>query len=277
MNVSSVMTEDVRGISVPGNRDDAMEIIRELEVSAIPVLKEDTEEIAGIIRLRDFFENPDENQIGMLMNRDVITIHPDKSLETAADKMLENNIRRLPAVNKNDELVGIITVRDILSRVITERDVETEIEKYMQDTVSTLWQDTPLNVALEIIHLSGKRALPVLNNSGELTGMIGDEDIISVSEVEEEEVKEQMGPSKTEEWTWDSEDRIYITKRSLKPPEKSVKEVMTKDLITVTKRSKDSRCAELMEENNLNQIPVLSGKNLIGIISDEDLLKALNS
>lgn len=221
MNVGSVMTEDVKGISVPGNRDEAMEIIRELEVSAIPVLKKDTEEIAGIIRLRDFFENPDENQIGMLMNRDVITIHPDKSLEEAADKMLENNIRRLPAVNESDELVGIITVRDILSGVITEREVETEIEKYMQNTVSTLWQDTPLNVALEIIHLSGKRALPVLNNSGELTGMIGDEDIISVSEVEEEEVKEQIGgSSETEEWTWDSEDRIYITKRSLKPPKK---------------------------------------------------------
>ncbi len=272
------MTEDVRGVSVPGNRDEAMELIKELEVSALPVLKGDTRELAGLVRLRDFFEKPDENQIGMLMNREIITIGPGDSLEDAADKMLENNVRRLPIVNEEDELVGIITVRDILSRVIVERKVENEIMDFMQNTVSTLWQETPLDVALEIIHLSGKRALPVLNDRGELVGMIGDEDIMTVSSVEEEEIKEQMtGRGDAEKWTWDSEDTIYIYKRSLKPPEKSVKEVMTTDLITVTKRSEIHKCAELMEENNLNQIPVLSGKNLIGIVSDEDLLKALNS
>lgn len=278
MKVSEVMTEEVKGVSVPGNRDNAMELIRKLEVSALPVLKEDTKELAGIIRLRDFFEKPDENQIAMLMNRDIVTINPDDSLEAAADTMLENNVRRIPVVNEDKELFGIITVRDILSRVILEREEETEIKDCMQNTVSTLWKETPLDVALEIIHLSGKRALPVLDDRGELVGMIGDKDIMTVSDVEEEEIKEQMsGKSETEKWAWDSEDTIYITKRSLKPPEKSVKEVMTKDLITVTKRSEVQHCAKLMEENNLNQIPVLSGKNLIGIVSDEDLLKALNS
>ncbi len=278
MKVSEVMTEDVKSISVPGNRDEAMEMIKDLEVSALPVLKKDTEELAGLIRLRDFFEKPDENQIGMLMNRDLVTVYPDESLEVSAERMLGNNVRRLPVVNENNELVGIITVRDILSRVIVGKKKKTEIKECMQNTVSTLWQETPLNIALEIIHLSGKRALPVLDNYGELAGMIGDEDIMAVSEVEEEEIKEQMsGRSETEKWTWDSEDRIYITKRSLKPPEKTVEEIMTEDIITVTKRSSVSNCAELMEQNNLNQIPVLSGKNLIGIVSDEDLLKALTS
>lgn len=275
MKVGDVMTEDIQAITVPGNRDDAIESFKKLEVSALPVLKKDTGELVGLVRLRDLFENPDENQLAMLVNRDIITVSPDQSLEDAARLMLLNKIRRLPVV-KNGELMGIITVRDILARVILEKEVETPVSECMQRRVPSVWQNTPLNVALEILHLSGERALPVLDNNAELSGMIGDEDIIEVSEVKEEEKMGLLrGGSETDKWAWDSEDRIYITKRSLKPPEKTVKEVMTKELLTVTKRAPVNKCARLMEENNVNQILVTAGKRLEGMVSDEDLLKAL--
>lgn len=275
MKVEDVMTGEVQAISVPGKRDDAMELLRELEVSALPVLNEDTEELVGMVRLRDLFENPDENQLGMLVNRDVITIAPGQSLEEAAKVMLESGVRRLPVV-EDENLEGIITVRDILYRAIAEREEETPVSECMENSVTTLWKSTPLKIALETLNLSGERALPVLDDEGQLGGMIGDEDIIAESEVKTEEKKEMMrGRSETERWAWDSEDRIYITKRSLKPPAKPVEEVMSKDLITVTKRTSASKSANLMRENNVNQLPVLAGKNLIGMISDEDLLKAL--
>lgn len=275
MKIRNVMTEDVRAVSVPGNRDDAMEQIRELEVSALPVLKKDTEELVGMVRLRDLFESPDENQLGMLVNREIITISSEEPVEEAAKSMLKKGVRRLP-VTENGELVGIVTVQDILYQVVAEKGGETPISECMQNSTTTLWEETPLKVSLEIINLSGERALPVLNDEGDLVGIIGDEDIIAVSEVKTEEKKEMMrGRSETERWAWDSEDRIYITKRSLKPPEKPVKEVMTEELITRTKRTSASKCADLMKEHNINQIPVLSGKNLIGMVSDEDLLKAL--
>ncbi len=275
MKVRDIMTGDVRAVTVPGNRDDAVEIIRELKVSALPVLKKGKDELVGIIRLRDLFENPDETQLGMLVNRDVITVSPDQSLEEAARIMLESNVRRLP-VTEDGKLVGIITVRDILYRAIAEREEDTPASECMQYSTATLWESTPLKVALEILNLSGERALPVLDEEGKFVGMIGDEDIIAESEVKTEETKEQMrGRSETEKWAWDSEDRIYITKRSLRASDKSVKEVMVKDLITVTKRTSVSKCATLMRENDVDQLPVLAGTELIGMISDEDLLKAL--
>lgn len=275
MKIKDVMTGDVQAVVVPGNRHDAMELIKELEVSALPVLNENTEKFVGMVRLRDLFEDPDENQLGMLVNRDVITITSDQSLEDAAGTMLENNVRRLPVV-EGEELKGIITVRDILYRAIAEKSGETPVSECMQNSVSTLWELTPLKVALEILNLSGERALPVLNEEGQLVGMIGDEDIIAESEVKTEEKTEMMrGRSETEKWAWDSEDRIYITKRSLRPSDKNVRDVMSEDLITVTKRTPVSKCASLMRENEVNQLPVLAGKKLIGMVSDEDLLKAL--
>ncbi len=269
------MTKDVKSINVPGSRDDAIDLMKKLEVSALPVLNKKTSELVGMVGLRDLFEDPDETQLGMLVRRDVTTISPDQMLEEGTRLILNKGVRRLPVV-KDGKLVGIITVGDILSRVIAEKDVETPAKECMQDSVTTIWESTPLNVALEILNLSGERALPVLDKNGEFVGMIGDEDIIGVSEIQTEEKKELMrGRSETEKWTWDSEDMVYITKQSLKPPNKPVKEVMSKELITVTKRTPVSKCAELMRTHGLNQLPVISGKDLIGMISDQDILKVL--
>lgn len=275
MKVKDVMTKDVQAVTVPGDRDDAVDIIKELEVSALPVVNKDSGEFVGIVRLRDLFENPDENQLGMLVNREVNTITSNQSLEEATRIMLGDNVRRLAVVEEGN-LEGIVTVQDILYEAIAGRVEEKQVSDCMQDSVTTLWSSTPLKVALEIINLSGERALPVLDDEGKLVGMIGDEDIVAESEVKTEEKKEMMrGRSETETWAWDSEDRIYITKRVLEPSGKTVAEAMTTDLITVTKRTLVGKCADLMKKNNLNQLPVLSGSKLIGMVADEDLLKAL--
>lgn len=275
MKVEDVMNKDIRTVKVPGNRDDAIELLRELRVSAVPVLKKDSGELVGMISLRDLFENPDENQIGMLVNRDVVSVTPNQSLKEAAKAMIVKNERRLPVVD-DGKLVGIITVRGILSQAIAERKKDTTVSEFMQTSTTSIWEATPLNVAVEILNHSNERALPVLNDEGDLSGIIGDEDIINVSEVKTEEITELMrGKSETEKWAWDSEDRLYITKRSLRTPDKKVRDIMTTDVITITKRTSASKCAKLMEENDVHQLPVVSGRKMIGMITDEDLLKVL--
>ncbi|KXB01887.1 hypothetical protein AKJ35_01245 [candidate division MSBL1 archaeon SCGC-AAA833F18] len=276
MKVKDVMTSDVKGVEIPGNREEALELLKELKVSALPAIKQGTNKLIGIIRLRDFFENPDESQLGMLVNRDIITITPDAPVEEAAKKMLENNVRRLPVI-EDEKLSGIITVRDIVYRVIAEREIEAPALGYMQKSITLIWEDTPLKVAVEILGAAKARALPVIDSDGKLVGIIGDADIINVSEVETEEIKEQMGGrSESDSWTWDSEDRIYITKRSLKPSDKLVKDVMTKDVVTITKRTDATKCAKLLKEHQIEQVPVTSGRKLLGIVRDDDLLKVLS-
>lgn len=276
MKVKDVMTPDVKGVEIPGNREEAIELLKELKVSAIPALKKDTNELIGIIRVRDFFENPDEGQLGMLVNRDIITISPEAPVEEAAKKMLENEVRRLPVI-EDSKLSGIITVKDIVYRVIAEKKIKTPASEYMQQTVPMIWEDTPLGATVEILSAARARTLPAINSDGKLVGMIGDADIINVSEVETEEIKEQMrGRSEGDRWTWDSEDRIYITKRSLKPSDKTVKDVMTKDVVTITKRTAATKCAKLLKEHDIEQVPVTTGRKIIGIVRDDNLLKVLS-
>ena len=52
-------------------------------------------------------------------------------------------------------------------------------------------------------------------------------------------------------------------------------EVMTKELITVTREFKIDQCMELMIENKIRHLPVLENKKVIGIISIGDVLKIM--
>lgn len=276
MKVKKIMTTKVQGVGVPGNRDEALELLKKRRVSALPVLKKGTKELIGMVTLRDLFENPDEGQLAMLVNRDVVTISQDDSLKDAAERMLTTGVRRMPVI-KDSKLVGMLTVRDIVYRAIAKMKNNTSASEYMQRSLATVWEGTPLQAAVEMMGLAGVRALPVVDVKGKLVGMIDDSDIVKISEVETESKMGQMkGRSESDSWTWDSEDRIYITKKILKPPDKTVQEVMSKYLITITKRTSVSKCAQLMKEKNIEQTPVVTaGGDFIGMVRDEDLLQVL--
>ena len=52
-------------------------------------------------------------------------------------------------------------------------------------------------------------------------------------------------------------------------------EVMTKELITVTKDYKIEQCMEIMNEKRIRHLPVLENKKIVGIISIGDVLKIM--
>ena len=276
MQVKDVMTKEVKWIEVPGTRAEALELLRKLGASAVPVVKRGTDELVGMVTLRKLFEHPDEDQLAMLVDRDVPTVTPEDPLEEAAKRLLASRVRRLPVL-KDGELVGIITVRDIVYRAITAMNIEKPASDYMRLHAIAVWEGTPMKAAMEIMALSGFRALPVIDEKGSLIGIIDDADIIKVSNVETESKMSQMaGRTEGDSWTWDSEDRIYITKRHLKIPDKSVKDVMAKELVTITRLTPVSRCAELMKQHRIEQTPVIAADGgLIGIVRDFDLLQAL--
>jgi CBS domain-containing protein len=274
--VKDVMTKEIKWAELPGTRAEALELLRKLNASAIPVVKRGTDELVGMVTLRRLFEKPDEDQLAMLVDRDVPRIKPNDTLKEAAEQMLKIFVRRLPVLD-NGKLVGMITVRDIVYRAIAEMNIEEPVEKYMRPHILTIWEGTPLKAAVEIIDLAGFRGLPVINEKGSLVGIIDDFDIAKISEVEVDSKMSQMaGRSEGDSWTWDSEARVYITKRKLKIPDKLVKDVMTKELITVTKKTGVSKVAQLMKQYKVEQAPVTTADGqLAGLVRDIDLLRAL--
>lgn len=276
MRVKDVMTTDVKYVEVPGSRAETLEMLRKLGVSAVPVVKQGTRELVGMVTLRSLFDHPDEEQLAMLVDREVQAISPDDDLKEAARRLLETGARRLPVLS-NGKLVGIVTVRDIVYRAIATINIEKPASDYMHKHITAVWDGTPLMAAMEIMALSGSRALPVIDEKGTLVGIVDDADIVKMSEIETKSTMSQMaGRSEGDSWTWDSEDRIYITKKTLKIPDRPVRDAMTKELVTITRRTSVSRCAELMKQHRIEQTPVVSAeKEFVGLVRDIDLLRAL--
>ncbi len=276
MKVKDVMTTDVKWVEIPGSRAEALELLRKLDVSAVPVVKRDTGELAGMVTLRNLFDHPDEEQLAMLVDREVPQVSPDDPLEDAVRCMLETGARRLPVIREG-KLVGIVTVRDIVYRAVAAMGIERPASDFMRRRLAAVWEGTPIRAAIEIMGLAGLRALPVIDTEGKLIGMVDDADIIGLSEVKTESRMSHMaGRSEGDAWTWDSEDRIYITKKRMELPDKLAREVMCKELVTITKRTTVSKCAELMKQHKIEQVPVISGEDeFVGMVRDIDLLRAL--
>ena len=97
--------------------------MRKENKAVLPVVKEDTDILVGLVTRSDLINNPDEEQIAMLMSRDLITVKPGDDVVDAARVMMENNVRRVPVVNDDGELVGIITSFDLVSKALTKIEV----------------------------------------------------------------------------------------------------------------------------------------------------------
>ncbi len=276
MKVKEIMSKEVKYAEVPGTRAEAVELLKSLGVSAIPVVKSDTKELVGMVTLKKLFENPDEDQLAMLVDRGIPTVRPEDELQVAAGHILKSGSRRLCVV-KDGELRGIITVRDIVYRALAMMDLDRPASDFMRPTVAAVWEGTPLKAAVEVMALANVRALPVINENGDLVGIIDDSDIIKLAEIEtSSKISQVAGKSEGDSWTWDSEARIYITKHELTIPDALVRDVMVKDLISITKKTSVSKCAQLMKEYRIEQTPVLTAENkFIGLVRDIDLLGAL--
>jgi CBS domain-containing protein len=277
MMVKDCMQSDVAYVSVPGTRDDVLQIMGEKQINGVPVVKKGSKTLVGIVTRTDLLRKADETQLAMLMVRDPITVSPRTDLKTATKIMIEKEFRRLPVVEK-DDLVGLISIPDILGAVLEndEKIGSREISHYITREVTAIWDQTPLPLTYMIMEMAGKNSLVLINESGGVSGMITANDYIRLSEVTVEDniSKTFSGQDNTVEWGWTSKDFLVVTKKLLKLPNIPVAETMTKNIISITEIATISELVKTFRTKDIDQVPVLSVTgNLIGMIEDKDLLK----
>jgi acetoin utilization protein AcuB len=124
------------------------------------------------------------------MSRHPITIRPDVSLHDALQIMREEKVRRLPVVDKDGRLVGIVLEKDLLyaspspvtslsMHELTYLVSKITIESLMTRDVITVTEDTLLEEAARIMADNNISGLPVMRD-GRLVGMITESDLFKV-------------------------------------------------------------------------------------------------
>lgn len=121
-----------------------------------------------------------------IMTRNVRTASREMSLTEVAKLMREGDMGALPVV-ENGKLVGIITDRDIVVRAIAEgKDFETKIGDIMTTEVFSAKEDDFIFEAIRLMGDKQIRRIPVINETGELSGIIAMADIALEMEDERE-------------------------------------------------------------------------------------------
>jgi CBS domain-containing protein len=281
MNVADAMTPraEVVTVELPGTRDDVLTYLQERGFSSVPVVKQtaDGEEYRGLVSREDLIEQPDEDQLALLL-REVPTSTPDATVEEVAALMVEAGSRRVPVVD--GELVGIVTVTDVVHAIASgEADGGAEVGTLAAKDVNTTHTATPLTVAEREIFYANVPYAVVLDDEGRMCGIITEVDIIDVARVVEGE--DDTGDSianQDNDWMWEGIKAVgnrYIPTRNVEIPTEPVETFMTTDLVTVSRTRTAKEAARMMISNDIEQIPLVSGDELVGVVRDINLLEAL--
>ena len=117
-------------------------------------------------------------KITEIMTEAAVTDRPDDSLEAAARKMWEQQTGSLLVLDGED-LVGIVTERDILRAVGTEMSLDTPLSAVMSKDLISVDPGTSLRDAARIMTQKWIRHLPVLEE-GKLVGIVSQRDLAGV-------------------------------------------------------------------------------------------------
>jgi len=117
MKVKDAMTPQVRIAKPYQPIWEAAQIMLEVDAGALPV--GDDDRLVGMITDRDIAvravasRKPPETKVSEVMTNQVLYCFDDEDVEDVADTMSEQKVRRLPVVDRDKRLVGIISLADL--------------------------------------------------------------------------------------------------------------------------------------------------------------------
>jgi len=123
----------------------------------------------------------------------------------------------------------------------------------MSKPVITIRPETPMPEALDLMRKEHIRRLPVVNKHGELVGIVTEADLLRAS------------PSEATSLS------IYEVTYLLS--KLTVDRIMTKKVITTTEDTPVEEAARVMADNKFSGLPVMRGKELVGIITESNLFR----
>ncbi len=130
--------------------------------------------------------------------------------------------------------------------------------------------ETPVRDIAALLSAHGISAVPVIDKTGMVVGMVSEGDLIDRRQTERE---------KRREW-WlvmlaEGEALSDNFLASLRAPDRTARDVMSRPVIQVAEEAEASEIAALLARHRIKRVPVVRNDKIVGIVSRADLLRAL--
>jgi CBS domain-containing protein len=121
MKLQDIMSTDVEVVSPAANVFEAAKKMRDLDIGSLPVC--DGRRLLGMITDRDITvrataegRDPNTTEVRDCMTPDIVYCFEDEPVENAEHVMAEQQIRRLPVLDRDKQLAGIVSLGDLATR-----------------------------------------------------------------------------------------------------------------------------------------------------------------
>jgi CBS domain-containing protein len=110
----------------------------------------------------------------------VDTARKDETVQDIADRMRQRNVGTMVVIDREDRVVGIVTDRDLVVRVLAKRrdPAEVTVEEVMTANPTTVTGHGARDISLLLMRDGGFRRLPVVDDQRRLVGVLSLDDVI---------------------------------------------------------------------------------------------------
>lgn len=124
--IRDLMTPNPRTLASSSTVVEAARVMRDADAGSVPIVEGDR--LVGTVTDRDIAvrvvaegKSPESTTIGEIASRELVTIDPQQDLDEALRLMARHQVRRLPVVEEDGRLVGIVAQADI-AQIASEKD-----------------------------------------------------------------------------------------------------------------------------------------------------------
>jgi CBS domain-containing protein len=235
------------------------------------------------VRLESLLAGLSSRTAGEVMSTPVVTIGEDRQLSEAVDVMLTKGVKRLPVVDKEGRLSGMLSRLDIFRTVMREapdwksfqaQKIEVEHLRNVGDILRrdtrTVSPDTSIEEVIRMIDQNDIQRVAVVDAGGRLLGLISDRDLLVFFKQEQEGIWGLLAKVKKtfvrDDCPGDLRQCLIATKAA---------SVMTTNLITVQEEMLIEDAIRIMTEKAIKRLPVVDDQGRFrGMISRDSLLRA---
>jgi CBS domain-containing protein len=136
-----VMTKDVVVCTPENTVSEVAQLMKTEDIGPVLIVdNEQSKTLVGIVTDRDIVlkviadgRDPKTTRVGEFMSKKLVTCYADDDVETAMRSMAQFQLRRIPVVGENMQLVGIISQADIATRVNAPEETAEVVKEISQE------------------------------------------------------------------------------------------------------------------------------------------------